>query len=252
MTQLRYLTGARVEQVAALLGLEGITTAAIAASIGVTVGARMSQILGAAVESGRAFCAVARVSDGMKTPERVYFSTAEARDAFMVRYLADKLERRRASWRDKQFSRRGRDRSAEVAARSAKRAATHAARMQAMAERAAQRKAVLAAEREIEKAKQRQIKEAEAAEKAREKTEAKSLQKRLKAETRAAGKVAAPRGTASPAPKVVRGPAHIAGDLDLSHARVTPCPSPKNRYAIDSAPSVISANECRPWAKAVA
>lgn len=228
MARLHFSTEARVAQVVAILTPSGITTAAIADAIGIRTESRMSLILSAAMQAGVAFRCRARVSDAFKAPETLYFPTAESRDAFMVKYTADKLARRREGWRRKGT----RDRSAEIANRAAKRAAARAEReAKALTDAVARReqaRMLRLAEAEQRKERARQEREAKAAAKQREKAEA--------------------------APVVVkaRGPAFVDGPADMSRAKVTVLPAPPDRFDVTSAPRVISAQESRKWVEAVA
>lgn len=261
MTRQRLSTAARVDQVAAILAPDGVTTAQIAGAIGISTESRISAVLKEAVAAGRAFRTTARVSKTMSQPEAVYFPTAESRDAFAAAYLVNKRERRKAADRERAFTRRGRDRTAEIAKRAAKRAEARELReanaiAKAIQKRAQQveldQRAIRLGEAEQRKERKRLDREAAAAAKAREKAEAVKTKKRLQAETREAGILAKVRGTATLAVAKPKGPAHIVGELDLSRAKVTVAPRPPERFAANDVPSVVSSAQCRKWAEAVA
>jgi hypothetical protein len=71
----------------------------------------------------------------------------------------------------------------------------------------------------------------------------------LKVITKAAGQLAPTTGTRTAAAPKPRGPAFVQGDPDISRARVTVLPTPRGRFEVDSAPSVINSRECRAWAR---
>lgn len=161
-------------------------------------------------------------------------------DALQRRYQAEYRERVKATRAE--HARRAR---AQVAERKA---AERLARAQA--EQKARE--IRLAEREIAKQRERHESEAKTAEKARARAEAKKTQQRLKAETRAAGKLAKPDNTARPAPvRVAPAPRNDAPIIIPANVRITRAPSPPDRWAVSTAPSVISSSECRKWAKAV-
>jgi hypothetical protein len=247
----------RIEQIRPLLKPEGTPRNAIAAAIGIKTKSCMARIMQIAVAKGEAFLAVARVSQTMKTAETVYFPTADARDAFKRSYdearAAKHKERQAKRSRDSYLRHRG----SEVAKRRAAEAADQRAAQHAGQGQASQRSdstAMKAAEREQAKRRARLEREAKAAANQREKAEAKKLKDRLKAETKAAGQLAKLKVTAVAAPRVVvpKGPAHIAGELDMSRAKITRAPTPPDRFTVTQAPSVVSSVQCRKWAEAVA
>jgi hypothetical protein len=230
--------------------------------------ADLAALLGAHVNNVRSV--VARMScdgdlftcrvcaEGRQTHEVWVFSDMSARDAFHAqceRRSAQLQRRCQAEYRERNKAlhaeRARRARAQAAAARAEQKAQELAAKLeQAIAQKHAAD--IRRAERELARQKARQQREHAAAEKDRQRKAAKAAQLRLKAETKAAGMLGKPKGTASPAPAKVRGPAFVAGELDLSRARITKAPTPRGRYEVDAAPSVISSRECRAWAEAAA
>lgn len=251
MTRARFSTEARMDQVAAVLTPTGITMAEIADALGIQGNSWISVVMSRAVKAGVAFRGQARVSDGIKSPEVVFFPSAESRDSFMSAYLERQKEKRQAYWRDKAFRRKGRDRSAEIAKRSAKRAEAAEQREANAIARALERRRIAIAEREQRNLRARLEREAKAAAKQREKAQAKKTKTRLKALTKAAGALVFKKGTETAAAKP-KGPAFIAGELDMSRAKITRGPDLPDRWAVSKVVPVVSSSECRPWAEAVA
>lgn len=183
------------------------------------------------------------------------FLTGEARDKFVEAKRATKIpvkQRHRQAYQAKQKAIRAQLAAERVKKQQEENAAKEAAK-RAEAQAAAQRRALAAAEAEQRKQRARLEREAKAAEKARAKAEAKKTQTRLKAETKAAG--AMPKlKAATPAPVSikVRGPAFVAGEPDMSRARITIAPTPRDRFAPDVVPSVVNSREARAWVGAVA
>ena len=233
---------------------DGISLAEVRDALGYAHNENAHRIMDALVYAGQAFPARAKVdpAGGGHAWTTRYFLTAEARDAFVAAKDAAIAERKRA--RKKVTNASAPYYEKRKAARKAARAERVQARAAEQAAARAQREALKLAEAEQRKAKARLAREAAEALKKREKAEAKKTTTRLKAETKAAGKIAKPRGTAVAAPSVAtpKGPAHIVGELDLSRAKVTRAPTPPDRWAAKQAAPVISSNECRPWAEAVA
>ncbi len=87
--------------------------------------------------------------------------------------------------------------------------------------------------------------------KQRQRPDASATIKRLKAETKAAGILIERKGTKNAKAPRPAGPARIAGEPDISKARITRDPRPRDRFAVDSAPQVVTSSECRPWARGV-
>jgi len=230
----------RIAQIKPLLKPEGTTRKAISDAIGVHTRSALSRIMDLTVAKGAAFATFARVSTTMKTAEMVYFPTAADRDAFRAAYDAGKPERDKA--RQQRRSRESYERHCgKIAAqRKAEREAA-----------SAQREALKAAERELANQRKRLDREARAAEKARAKVEAKKQQNRLKAETKAAGRLVFKAGT-----EVARSKKPTFAELPVLNPNgVEPKKIPSNlrdRFAAETAPSVISSNDCREWAKAAA
>lgn len=267
MTRIHFSTAARVEQVSAVLAPKGITTIQIANALGVKSASRMSLILKAAVDAGVAFGTFARVSEDKQTPEMVYFPTAADRDTFRAVYEVEIVKRRKERQSRKARSKYLRNRSKEIAKRSAMRkearelreanaiaeAIARRARQQEQAAAQEQARVLRRAEAEQRKERARLDREAQAAAKQREKAEAATKRKRLQAETRQAGLMAKVKA-AKPAPVVIkpRGPAFIEGPADESNAKKFKADTPPDRFAVEKAPSVISSSQCRPWAEAVA
>jgi len=242
-------TAERIEQIKPMLKPTGTTRKAIAEAISIKTKSAMNRIMGLAVASGAAFQVFARVSTTMLTPEMVYFPTAADRDAFVERYTLQKAEREKARQAKRSRASYERHRGTIAAKRSAERKAAREQRDRELAEA----KALRAAEREITRQRERLEREAKVAEKAREMVEAKKQKARLRVLTKAAGRMSKIKGTATPpAPPKPKGPAHIVGELDLSRAKVTVAPPPRDRWAVGSVSSVVDSRECRPWAEKVA
>lgn len=227
---------------------EGITLQQIAAAMGYANVSNASNIMAALEFAGQAFKCRAKLKnhERKQSSEVVYFPTQADCDAFMavhrekIRQLA--LERKRSKvYRAEYYAKRNEQR----------RIARQAAVQKKAAERA-QREALKLAEAEQRKERARLQREALAAVKERARAEAKKIRERMKAETKAAGKLAALK-PAIPAPVSVsaRGPAFVAGDPDTSRARITIAPPVPSRWAANDAAPVVNSAQCRGWAKAV-
>lgn len=230
----------RVQEVAAALGPQGAGVQEISEAIGVQNPSRLSIILTTAVKAGVVFQA-------LKERHRIYFKTAEQRDALVEAEKARKLERLRAHWRI-QGGRKKRNRQAEIEARAARRNAERERREQ----EAAQRKAMKVAEAEIAKQRRRLEREAEQADKLRAKAEAKKTKQRLRAETKAAGLLKFKPGTDSPKPQKpawAAMPAHNPNNIQpvILESNLN------GRFAANGpVPSVVNSRECRSWVEAIA
>lgn len=251
MTRIRFSTQARIEQIAAVLLPSGVTTAQIGAALQLSAAAWLSKVLTAAVNSGHAFRCTARVSESMKSPENVYFPTAESRDAFMAAYQVGQMAKRKAYWRERAFKRQGRDRTAEIAKRSAQRKERREQEEANAVAAALNRRSLSVAEAEQRKERARLDREAKAAKKSRAKAEAKKTQQRLKAQTRAAGALVFKSGTESPKPKKLAFSEMPALNPNNVQPKVIPCQL-RDRFATTEAPSVVSSRECRRWAEVAA
>lgn len=278
MTRIRFSTAARVQQVLAVLKPEGITTAQIAALIGVTAASRMSQLMAAAVETGHAFFTFSRVSDTMKTPERVYFPTAADRDRFRAAYDAKMAEIQRHRWRaiyerkrplevaERAATRKDArtQREADLASRAEAHAAERAAR-QALKQQQAQLKAQRAQHNAEQKAQRQEQREREAeaaraakaeraAEARRQKAEEAEQLARMRKDARAANLTPKRHGTPSPA-QPPRGPAFLKGPADESRAKVIkiepPPPAEPPKFFAAHKPGVYVLPASR-WAEAAA
>ncbi|MGQ3051077.1 MAG: hypothetical protein ACT6S0_04770 [Roseateles sp.] len=255
MTRVRFSIAARVEQVRAVLRPHGITQAEIGAALAVNATSRMVKILHAAVAAGAAFSTRARVSSVIKVPEMVFFPTAADRDAFRAVYDVEMAARKKARDVERAQKKYLRNRSAEVAKRSAARAEAREQReANAIAAAIARRDKLCLALAEAEQRQQRARlnQEAREAKKDRAKVEVNKTVRRLKVETKAVAETPMKKGTTVAAGPNSRGPAHLDGELDLSQAKITRAPTPPGRYDVDNAPRVVSSGGCRKWAEAVA
>lgn len=202
----------RMAQILAMLTPEGVTNADIVRAMGFTARARPAALLRELKEQGRVF------GFGLGPHAERFFSNTVDRDAYAVK-LRQEIATRRA-----EHCRRAQERY---------RSKSHGVK----------------SPRELKQ-------EAADAKRDRAAARAKSTIKRLQAQTRAAGVLPAADVSASPAPVRVsskpRGPAFVAGEPDMSRARVTIAPPVPDRFAATSAPPVVTSRECRGWAKAVA
>lgn len=205
--------------------------------------------------SGEVFTCRAR-GEGHETHEVWVFADMAERDAFHAACEARTQELQRqhqARYRERNkalHAERARRARAQVAAKKAEdKARELAARLErAQAEKHAED--IRRAEREIARQKARQEREAAAAEKDRQRKAAKAAQLRLKAETKAAGKLAKLKA-ANPAPvRVTPAPRADLPIIIPANVRITRAPTPPDRWAVSNPAPVISANECRAWAKA--
>lgn len=207
----RPLISLQVGKAASLLRPEGVYLAELIEAFGLSQ-PRVSRIMLVAESEGKAFSL--RIGLHSKFfPTLADYNAAKAeRDAAAAERERERLKRRAAS----------RDRSASAeAARVAKLARAEA-------------RAIRAAEAEIAKQRARQQREAKLAELQRQRAEAKSQQARLRAETKALGLLAKLRGTTTTAPVKRTGPAHIAGELDLSKLKTCDIRPPmRDRFAPD-------------------
>ena len=230
----------RIRQALTLLKPEGSWTRDLSSAMGIP-DARLYIVMTAAIAEGKAVMFKA----GRNV---VYFPTLADANAFEARFVVEEAARLRERKRIENRKRQERHGPMLSIKRRERRQRAALAKQQELA----QQRAIAAAERELAKQRARLERETALARKQREKAEAKSQQKALKEETRRLGKLAKLKGTASPAPDKVRGPAHLEGELDLSRAKITRLPAPPERFAPTFAASVVSSRDCRSWAEAVA
>lgn len=241
---------ARLDQVEALLNDDGVTLETLIAALQLCR-TQVVRVVTMLCREGRAFRARVKLDDEAPNSSRyaLFFRTAEARDAHEAAYNARMKERMRERQRvySNDYKQRNADKLKQKRAaarpKQSKREAAYRERQRVKretAEQTAQRRIMRAAEAELAKQQARLAREAAAADKQREKAEAASLKARLKAETKAAGKIVPLKGTASPKPAPVRGPAHLSGPADVSRAKVTELPTPPGRYAVADAPPLFS------------
>lgn len=241
----------RRRQALALLR-DGITIAELRDGMGYASNENATRVMETLVYAGQAFSARSKCIDD-ESPHpwtTFYFTTAEARDAFLK--AKDEAIKARIKARKKATAKRMPYYVKRTSERAATRDEQEKARAEKLAAERAQREAMKLAEREQRKERQRLDREAKAAEKQREKAEAKKLKTRLKAETKAAGRLVFKGGTDSPKPKK---PAFA--DLPVVNPNgVKPVvieSKLRDRFAVDGkVPSVISSRECRPWAEVAA
>lgn len=227
-----YLSPEKQSRIVSMLTDEGMPVRRIIEAIGCNPANARTTVVNLAAQ-GRIFT-VRTSTDEAPRSEVWCFPTPEARDRFKESRALASRERIREHHRE------------QAAKRKAERHAcgrTRSARSLAAEEREAkkaQERALRAAEAELAKQRARLDREAAAAQKQREKAEAKSQQKRLKAETKAAGAAIFKAGTSSPAPKRPQGPAHLAGEIDTSNARIIVCPPLPSRWDTSKAESIFS------------
>lgn len=195
--------------------------------------------------------------EGHETHEVWVFADMAERNAFHAACEARTEELQR------QYQAQYRERNKALHAERARRARAQAAALKAevkareQAARLERAKAekhaadIRRAEREIAQQKARQEREAAAAEKDRQRKAAKAAQLRLKAETKAAGKLVKLK-PANAAPVRVTTP--LRPDLPIvvpAGLQIQRAPTPPDRWAVSNPAPVISSSECRAWAKAV-